>query len=117
MSNELPKPKRRILVCGRGVCADRQVSLKTEEKFRQLMTDQGLDDMAHEKSVSCKLVNCLGVCMDGPIVMVHPDGVLYQAVGEADAEQIFNEHLLNDQPVERLMHRQMRPKPRRRVKR
>jgi (2Fe-2S) ferredoxin len=47
--------------------------------------------------------SCLGPCELGPSVLVYPEGVMYVGVQLADIEEIFNQHLLGDQPVERLL--------------
>ena len=45
---------------------------------------------------------CLGPCELGPTVLVYPDGVMYVGVRVGDVEEIFDQHLLGNQPVERL---------------
>ena len=43
---------------------------------------------------------CLGVCADGPIVVVYPDGIWYAGVDEDLLERIVVEHLKNGRVVE-----------------
>lgn len=45
---------------------------------------------------------CLGPCMAGPTVLVYPEGVMYGGVSKDDVLTIFEEHLLNNKPVEKL---------------
>jgi (2Fe-2S) ferredoxin len=45
----------------------------------------------------------LGVCEDGPIMIVHPEAIKYGHVTEAALERIFLQHLLQNQPVEELI--------------
>ncbi len=45
---------------------------------------------------------CLGTCSEGPSVLVYPDGVMYAKVQPEDVSEIIEQHLKNDQPVERL---------------
>lgn len=46
---------------------------------------------------------CMGPCSEGPTVLVYPEGVMYGGVKKDDVNSIFDQHLLNDQPVEALL--------------
>lgn len=90
---------RRVLICVRGNCAPPYQGKALEKHLSSLIEQQGLDDPNHPKHTTCTITNCLGVCEDGPIMMVHPDGVRYHRLNEAALNRIFNEHILHDQPV------------------
>ena len=44
----------------------------------------------------------LGPGTEGPSVLVYPEGIMYGGVKKEDVATIFEQHLLNDQPVENL---------------
>lgn len=45
---------------------------------------------------------CLDRCDEGPVMVVYPEGIWYRYVDQSDVDEIIEEHLLNDRPVERL---------------
>lgn len=46
---------------------------------------------------------CFGICAQGPIVVVYPEGVWYGNVTEDDIEEIVESHIENGKVVERLV--------------
>lgn len=58
---------------------------------------QGLD-----KEIQLSTCGCLGLCDDGPIVIVYPDAVYYHKLQSADIPEIVTSHLLHGKPVARL---------------
>ena len=97
---------KRILICaGTGCLAGG--SQQIYEKLKEL-TDgmEGVDitfapEAAH---VGVKQSGCHGFCEMGPLVRIEPSNYLYIKVREEDCEEIFNETILNDRPVERLLY-------------
>ncbi|WP_043758061.1 (2Fe-2S) ferredoxin domain-containing protein [Imhoffiella purpurea] len=58
--------------------------------------------MAGPGGVRINSAGCFGRCGEGPVMVVYPDAVWYSYAGEADAEEILQEHLVNGRIVERL---------------
>jgi bidirectional [NiFe] hydrogenase diaphorase subunit len=52
-------------------------------------------------AAQCEVVGtgCMGLCGEGPLVKVDPDGTLYQRVDEATAQRMVEEHLVQGKPV------------------
>ncbi|MGB0723228.1 MAG: (2Fe-2S) ferredoxin domain-containing protein [Gammaproteobacteria bacterium] len=73
---------------------------------------QALRDYAKTKSkalglagrgrVRINTAGCLDRCECGPVLVVYPEAVWYTIVDEEDIDEIFEEHLVNGRPVERL---------------
>ncbi len=53
--------------------------------------------------VAITATGCLGFCRAGPLMVVYPQGVWYTPRTEADIDEIFESHLLEGKPVERLI--------------
>ncbi|HHC72179.1 MAG TPA: (2Fe-2S) ferredoxin domain-containing protein [Thiotrichales bacterium] len=49
---------------------------------------------------------CLGVCGEGPMIVVYPEGIWYSWVDRDDIDEIIESHLQNGRPVERLRIRE-----------
>ena len=109
-----------MLICVRGECAPSEKGFDLEKRLLALIEQHGLDNPEHPNYLKCTVTNCLGVCHDGPIMMVHPDGVRYKNIDQTDLERIFEAHFLQGRPVQDLIHDQTpqravtarRPRPR-----
>jgi (2Fe-2S) ferredoxin len=52
-----------------------------------------------EHKIRVNRAGCLGVCEQGPIMVVHPEGVWYYDLDESKLDRIVEEHFKNDKPV------------------
>jgi (2Fe-2S) ferredoxin len=90
--------KKHVFICTYGpYCwydGDTEALLK---RLKRRVAEAGLKD-----EVRINRSGCLNQCGHGPMVVVYPDDVWYAGVQPDDADQLFDEHILNDQPVERL---------------
>ncbi|MCA9868814.1 MAG: (2Fe-2S) ferredoxin domain-containing protein [Anaerolineae bacterium] len=68
------------------------------KRLKQRVAEAGLRD-----EVRINRAGCLNQCGHGPNVVVYPDDVWYCGVQIEDADELFEEHLLNDRPVQRLL--------------
>lgn len=100
----MPKPEKHVFVCvqsrpaghPRPSCAQKQAAEVAEEFYLQLQQRQLFDKIAVSTS------SCFGPCSEGPSVLVYPEGVMYRRVSKDDVAEIFDQHLLNGEPVQRL---------------
>ena len=85
-----------LVCCGTGCTSSN--SQKIIEQFDKLLPENGL--AAEVKVVK---TGCFGLCAEGPIIVVYPEGVMYYRVTPGDVSEIVLEHLLKGRHVARLM--------------
>jgi len=78
-------------------CCGEAHGMELVNAFKKLIVDAGI-----QVEVRAQKAGCLDVCSHGPALVVYPDGVFYGKVGLSDVEELFNEHILNNRPVDRL---------------
>ena len=92
----------RVLVCaGTGCVANG--SLKVIEKFRELGAN--VSTLTDYDKMTIVPTGCHGFCEQGVLVIIPDKHVTYVKVKEADVEEIFESHVKNNQPVERLLYK------------
>ena len=70
----------------------------------QAALDSEMKRLGLGKNTQVKLAGCPGLCEEGPIVMVEPEGIFYTRVKPEDAPEIVQHHLRDGQWVERLLY-------------
>ena len=101
----MPRPEKHVFVCTqsrpadhpKGSC-DARGAAPVIDVFRSEMEAR---DLWCRFKVSS--TGCMGVCEQGPVVLVYPEGVMYRQITAEDVNTIIDEHLLGDKPVEKLM--------------
>ena len=98
------KPEYHIFVCTssringtqKGYCHSNG-STEIVTNFMEAIEENGISD-----KVMVTNTGCLGICNEGPIVIVYPEGTWYGKVTPDDVEEIVESHLVNGVKVERL---------------
>ena len=91
----------RVLVCaGTGCVANG--SLRVIEKFRELGAD--VSTLTEYDKMTIVPTGCHGFCEQGVLVIIPDKHVTYVKVKESDVEEIYESHVKNNQPVERLLY-------------
>lgn len=88
-----------VLICGGTGCTSSS-SDKIEARFKELVAEQGLD-----QEVMVVRTGCFGLCEEGPICIVHPEGSFYSRVKIEDVDTIVSEHLMKGRVVTSLLYR------------
>lgn len=68
------------------------------KRLKQRVAEAGLGPQ-----VRINRAGCLNQCGHGPNVVVYPEAVWYCGVQAADADAIFEQHIVGGRPVERLL--------------
>ena len=89
--------RSQVLVCGGTGCTS-SGSKAIREEFEAQIKLAGLDE-----EVKVVPTGCFGLCAQGPIVIVYPDGTFYSMVKPEDVKEIVEEHLLKGRVVSRLV--------------
>lgn len=104
----LDKQYKKIIVCGGTGCVAGG-SIDIYEEFKRIIKEKGIlaevDLEKEAEGVGVKKSGCHGFCEKGPLVRIEPGGYLYIKVKPEDCQEIVEETILNDRPVERLMYR------------
>ena len=91
----------RVLVCaGTGCVANG--SLRVIEKFRELGAD--VSTLTDYDKMTIVPTGCHGFCEQGVLVIIPDKHVTYVKVKETDVEEIYESHVRNNKPVERLLY-------------
>ncbi len=81
----------------RGCCADKN-SAEILELFKSRIKTLGLN-----AEVRANRSGCFDACEFGAVVLIYPEQIWYGGVTPSDVEEIVQQHIIENSPVERLM--------------
>ena len=89
-----------VLICGGTGCTSNNSPAVTAE-FEKLIKERGL-----ENDVAIIKTGCFGLCANGPVCVVYPEGAFYSFVKVEDVKDIVEEHLIKGRLVQRLLYKE-----------
>ncbi|MGH4140692.1 NADH-ubiquinone oxidoreductase-F iron-sulfur binding region domain-containing protein [Clostridium sp.] len=90
--------RAQVLVCGGTGC----ISPESVDLYRTIKSEIRKHNLNHE--VEVLRTSCLGLCELGPVVLVYPDGVLYNKVKTEDIAELVESHFIHNKVLERLKY-------------
>ena len=95
------KPTKHVFVCinsrdgKRKSCGEKGSKIRT--KLLRLLAET-----SSESNIRINKSGCLGLCENGPSMVIYPQKTWYKKVKIKDCEEILNKSIINDDAIKRL---------------
>jgi NADP-reducing hydrogenase subunit HndC len=91
--------KKHVFVCLSGQTCPTQGSQEVFDTLKEKIKSKELSG-----SIRINRSGCLAQCGNGPMIVVYPESTWYAHVAPSDCQEIVDEHLVNDNVVNRLVY-------------
>ncbi len=101
----MAKPEKHVFICTQHRPADHPRPACQQKNASEIADEFYWYAQEHQlfEKIRITTTGCLGPCSEGPSVLVYPEGVMYAGVKKNDVATIFEQHLINNQPVKELL--------------
>jgi len=90
--------KKHIMVCGGTGCHSAGAGAVIERLNGELKKHSLQDEIMVVET------GCNGFCAKGPLMVIYPEGIFYRLLTPENMQEVVEEHILKDKPIERLMY-------------
>ena len=87
-----------VLICGGTGCSSSKSPL-IKKRFEDKIKELNL-----ENEVQVVVTGCFGLCEEGPIVIIYPEGTFYARMTVERVDEIAEEHLLKGRIVRKYLY-------------
>lgn len=89
------------IIIGTATCGNAAGAQDTLQKFQELINN----NKKNNNNISLSETGCIGMCYKEPLVEIRDDNkiYIYGNVNDKLAEKIYNEHVLNNEPIQKLL--------------
>lgn len=91
--------KKHVFICTSGKTCPLEGAEEVLSAFRKEISERGL-----KKEIRINKSGCLDQCGNGPMAVVYPEQCWYAHLKPEDAQEIVEQHLIGDNPVERCLY-------------
>lgn len=97
--------RRHVFVCenrrdNKACCAEKPAAAQALHFLREILKAH---DLHGSGRMRINRAGCFNRCESGPVLVVYPEAVWYRYDNETDLREIAEKHLLNGEPVARLV--------------
>ncbi|MBS1992837.1 MAG: (2Fe-2S) ferredoxin domain-containing protein [Cyanobacteria bacterium SZAS LIN-2] len=91
--------EKHVFVCVSGKTCPNEGAVEVCDELRKQISSRGL-----KGKIRINKAGCFDQCGNGPLIVVYPESTWYAHVKPEDVNQIVEEHLIGNKPVERLFY-------------